>query len=215
MLATIITIRPEKAIISWELESKTFDQNIAKNYITRLNKSLILNPDNSKTYLLLARLHELLAFRGLTSNKKNFQLAEEAYKGAITYQPTWDIAWVELANFYSETNQNKEAIKALTQTIFLGPYEYDTQVKSFPLILKYWTELNSSSVNREQIKSILVHVFRFRHNKDYVFSLVLKSKDIEILQTIKPLLKYQSRIKRFNKVHNELLNPQKNDTTND
>lgn len=200
MFSSVLTIRPETSIISWEKKKEPINVDLAISFTERLKKSIAINPSNAKNHFLLARLYELLAFQENSSIKNTYLVnAKKSYQQAILNQPTWDIAWARLALLNNKTNNKKQAINALEKALYLGPYENKNQSIIIPLLIKYWSVSEFVQKNKSQIIKVFSHALKFKKNHTLLLNTVLKSKNINLLHFIAPLIKHEHQLKKFNK----------------
>lgn len=224
--SAVLTVRPDTIITQWEKQQwkqtqlkatkvqqtpAPIDQALANNMIARLKQSLAINPLDANTHLLLARFYEQLAQTNTTNttNQQNqySQLAEASYKLATQHQPSWDYAWARLANFYS--NQPKLKIKeltnALTNAIFLGPYEKHNQHIIIPLIFKHWSLLlqtqqtEQSEQSQTHTKTQITNILKQALKSSYALLTLDSAKKYQQLKELEPLLTKQWHINRLNK----------------
>jgi hypothetical protein len=174
--SSILTIAPEAIITEWEQSyTKEINQPIALEMLEQLKISIIINPFDANSHLLLARYYE-----ALTYNKR----AEKAYINATAYQPSWDYAWARKANFYSNLPKLNPNIfmHALSKAMLLGAYETKNQHVIVPLIFKHWSLLSN---NKAQAIKIIKHSLKFHTYATFVLQAANKYQH---LATISPLI---------------------------
>ncbi|MGV2870713.1 hypothetical protein [Colwellia sp. E150_009] len=230
--SAVLTVRPETIITEWEKHQREenqpteqqaiVDETLANSMVARLKKSLAINPLDANSHLLLARFYEQLIKTDTTNTTNQYtQLAEASYQLATQHQPTWDYAWARLANFYSnqtETNaininhELKNALEnALTNAIFLGPYEKRNQHIIIPLIFKHWSLLQQEqqtelSQQSQQAKNQITKVIKKALQTSYALLTLDSAKKYQRLKELEPLLTKQWHINRLNKYLREASN---------
>lgn len=198
--SAVLTVRPEKVITQWEEKKENIDPELAQTMITRLKQSIAINPIDANSYLLMAKYYQLLEHSDKEANteanieeNKNTSpyntLAEQAYINAIKHQPSWDYAWAELAQFYSnQQTLNETKLKtALSNAMLLGPFEQKSQPILIPLIFKHWSIIANNKEDMAQATKIIKLALKFSNSL-----LTLNSaKTYQKLAEITPLLTKQ------------------------
>lgn len=202
--SAVITVRPEAVITQWE-QSNTehIDQALALKMITRLERSITINPLDANSHLLMARYYEALTTTELinASNSKsnNYStLAELEYKLATKHQASWDYAWARQAKLYSDRpvlNQDN-FIHALSKVMLFGPYERKTQQVIVPLIFKHWPLLISNKQALDQATKIIKHALKYHTNALLTLN---SAKKYHRLKELAPLLTKKWHKNRLNK----------------
>jgi len=202
--SAVLTVRPEAVITQWQ---QSADQNkeaiepvLALKMIARLKQSIAINPLDANSHLLMAKYYQMLASThpetspSTNANVNTNQytaLAEQAYKKAIKHQPSWDYAWSELANFYSNQQPLNETklITALSNAMILGPYESKSQQILIPLIFKHWPLItnNKQSKSQAQATKIIKHALKYSN----ALLTLNSAKKNQQLTTLAPLLTKQ------------------------
>ena len=202
--STILTIRPEKTITYWQKNNSEFNLVLANKMITRLKRSISLNPSDANTHLVLAQFYQYLTQSDTNeipkkNTKQNNLLAEQEYKEAIENQPSWDYAWAKLANFYSKRKDinDESLISAISQAMLLGPYEGRTQKIIIPLIFKHWHSLQIS--HKRQLTQLIKVAL-----KGYTSSLLIldSANKYNKLNDLMPLLEkkwHKDRVEKYMK----------------
>lgn len=202
--SAVLTVRPEKVITQWEEKKENIEPELAQTMITRLKQSIAINPIDANSYLLMAKYYQLLEHSEKEANteanieanieeNKNTSpyntLAEQAYINAIKHQPSWDYAWAELAQFYSNQQTLNEAkLKtALSNAMLLGPYENKSQLILIPLIFKHWPLIANNKKDQRQAIELINHAFKYA-NAQLILNSAKKHQKLTILA---PLLTKQ------------------------
>lgn len=194
--SAVLTVRPEAVITQWQ---QSADQNkaaiepaLALKMIARLKQSIAINPLDANSHLLMAKYYQLLANTNPDSNSDTDQyitLTEQAYHNAIKHQPSWDYAWAELANFYSNQQPPNETklITTLSNAMILGPYESKSQLILIPLIFKHWSLITNNKQNQAQATKIIKHALKYSN----ALLTLNSAKKYQQLSTLAPLLTKQ------------------------
>jgi hypothetical protein len=198
----VLIVRPEAVITEWERNNnEDIEQVLALKMLTRLEQSIVINPLDANSHLLMARYYEALA-HNKQKNKLNTysKHAEQAYKLATQHQPSWDYSWAREANFYSnEPKLNEKAfIHAISKAMLLGPYERKTQEIIISLIFKHWILLSKNK--SAQITKIIKHALKYDTNAPLVISSAIKYQQ---LAELRPLLTKKWQKNRLKKALRE------------
>lgn len=210
--ASLTTVRAEQVITQWEENKAPFSVEESHIFESRLLSSLKLNSLSANTHLLLARLYEQQAINIFDQSQRNtIENAEKHYLLALKKQPTWDYAWAKMANYYSNfyeqlnaygnINIEKQLQEAINQTIFVGPYERESQRVIIPLLFKHWDFIASSPTIKKQAVKVLINstsFYNFQH-------LTLKAaKTYNKIHVLKPLLSDEEQIKILSNYQKQL-----------
>ena len=212
--ASITTIRAEQVITQWEQNKKKFAVDESHRFEARLLNSLKLNPLSANTYLLLGRLYEQQAVNlNSQAQRKAIENSEKYYLVTLKKLHTWDYAWSRLANFYSNfygqlnsydnINVEKKLQEAITQTIFIGPYELESQKTIIPLLFKHWELISKSNTTKEQAEQILLHSTQYRESLYTTLTSAKRYNKIDVLTSlltnkkhIQTLIHYQKQLEK-------------------
>jgi len=203
--SAVLTVRPEAVITQWEENKENVDEKLANNMITRLKRSIAINPLDANSHLLMARYYEFLTHSHPSTRPNNnitnqyTQLAALEYKRAVQHQASWDYAWAKQANFYSNQPElNINAFKhSLSKAMLFGPYERKTQEVIIPLIFKHWPLLVNNKQQQYQAAKVIKHAL-----KHYTHALLTlnSAKKYNQLPTLAPMLTqkwHKNRLKKY------------------
>jgi hypothetical protein len=210
--SALLTVRPELVITQWEQKkndethekAEQINQVLALEMLTRLERSIAINPLDATSHLLMARYYE-----ALTNNKSNeySKLAENEYKIAVKHQASWGYAWARLANFYSNQSElNTDAfMHALSKAMFTSPFERKNQEVIIPLIFKHWPLLLNNKEKQVQAIKVIKHTLLF-NSYPYELRTIDYAKKHHRLKELAPLLIKQWHKDRLNKYLREAAN---------
>lgn len=167
--------------------------------IARLKQSIAINPLDANTHFILARFYEQLAFTEVNKKPQEYiKLAEQEYKEAIINQPSWDYAWARLSVLYSKTDQDKLAIISINNSIDFGPFERNTQQLVLPLLFKYWSWKEESSIlNHAKARLIISHIMKFHLHINLAINSAKKYNELSTLLPLAYYKNHQFKIKKL------------------
>lgn len=211
-LSEILTVRPQKTLIQLN-KGNNVEQELTIKMIDRLKFSISLNSHSANSHLLLAQFYNHLYQLKTENSEINYsELAEQEFKEATYLQPTWELAWANLTQFYYQNNDITKMLAALENSLSLGPFEDETQKIIIPIIFTHWDLINNSNTNKIKIMKVLKHIFRFKKNQYLTFKLALESKNIQIIKIVESLIpnnKYKEQLQqRLKEIDSKAVKPQ-------
>lgn len=194
-LSSLLAVRPASVVQMWAEKPNTFDKNLALNFVSRIQKSIHLNPSNLDHYFVLANLYSQVSARSANEVDYSEEIIQN-FREIIRLQPTSHYAWALLAKHYKSHGQHKEAMISLKRASFFGPFEYETQKTLIPLIVFYWDQLLANGQLNGNVSRVIEHILSFRR---FDMRLLREANKQDKLEFIAPLVKTERQVKFINK----------------
>jgi tetratricopeptide (TPR) repeat protein len=194
--ASLISVRPEQAIVAWEQKDRILVPQEAKAYQKRLESAIEHSPKNAFHKLWLGRLHLIMAKH--SNKKQNLDAAKHWFEKSIEQIPTWYESWTYLAMAQLAQGESFDSInQSLEQALLLGPYEYSNQKLLIPLIMHNWESLSKS--NQKQAKKILSHGLKYYSFAKIILDLTKDTGQFELVISLTSSKSHHNRIKKYQK----------------
>lgn len=197
-IASIISTRPDMAIVDLERHATIKDINTIEQHISRLKIAINLFPVNANLYSLTGRYLSLLS---QLNNQTPSESPNYFFATAIKLEPTvyqhrsWHVLYL-----YKQNGWTLELNESLETALILGKYERLSQKILLPIAFKNWEKLTPR--NQQYIHQMLdnmfsthIHFFRLAlkvAQKYCVAELLIEhARDEEQANTIKSKLNTQ------------------------
>jgi len=199
-VSTYYVMSPRVVLDEWSCSGKAGDHAMWKSEMDKLNTAQKLDPWNADIYMDIGRMYEWKALSSDAWNSKSQIAREQAihnFQKAITYRPTWAMAWVSYAQSQLLNRVlNEQVFLAISNGFKFGRWQEETQKKLLWLSIGIWGKLPddiktqvrnqvSSIMGREDTITMLTPIaIRFKWF-DELMPLVKNEKDRQYLETVR------------------------------
>lgn len=199
--------RAEYLIQQIEKKKIKSKEAVIKKALKAIDYSIVFDNKNERSHLLKADLLARLFLQESLNNSDKrlsyYNASLNSYEKALELRPHWGYAWARLASLYNSSPNKKNLISkirnSLFLSVFLSPYEDDTQRIMIPILLEHHDFLNSNKndIFSIQARSVIKHALKNYSNNKLVFTLAEKYNRLTFLESIITLQRNKKKLKKI------------------